>query len=62
MGNQDGAGQEMTVFLCIIAFLACITEIKVGENVPSWVFPTIFGMKILFVLGILHLALQSYKL
>ncbi len=52
----------MTVFLCILAFLAMVTEIKVGENTPSWMFPALFAMKIAMVLALALLALESYKL
>ena len=52
----------MTVFLCILAFLATVTDIKIGEGWPGWTLPATFALKVVMVLGLAALALESYKL
>jgi hypothetical protein len=50
----------MTVFLCIAAIIALFTEIRVGTDMPGYVLPVTFALKVGLVLGLAYLALQSY--
>lgn len=52
----------MTIFLCIVALIALGTEFEFHDDAPRWYDLAGVVLKVTLVLGILHMAMESYRL